>query len=82
MPKIKTAISIEKSVFEKMDMLAKKIKISRSRLFSMAARVFIHRNKNAEIFYLINEVYNDLPESEPIVSAMCSTHYKIVKDQW
>jgi len=82
MPNIKTAISIEKPVFEKMDILAKNLKISRSRLFSMAAREFIHRHKNAEIFDLINEAYDDLPESEPIVSAMRPKHYKIVKDQW
>jgi len=82
MPTIKTAISIEKLVFEQMDVLSKNLKISRSRLFSMAAEEFIQRHKNSEIFDLINDAYDDLPESEPIVSKMHSKHFKIIKDQW
>lgn len=82
MPNIKTAISIEKPVFEQMDMLAKNLKVSRSRLYSMAAREFIQRHKNAELLERINDAYDDLPESEPIISKMRPKHYKIVKDQW
>ncbi|MGB9500019.1 MAG: CopG family transcriptional regulator [Dissulfuribacterales bacterium] len=82
MAKIKTAISIEKSIFEQMDGLAKKSNISRSRLFAIAAREFIRRNKNIDLLKLLNAAYNDLPEIDPVVANMRSTHYKIVKDQW
>jgi metal-responsive CopG/Arc/MetJ family transcriptional regulator len=41
MPTIKTAISIEKPIFEQMDVLAKNLKISRSRLFVLAAQEFL-----------------------------------------
>lgn len=82
MAKMKTAISIEKSIFEQMDVLAKKSKISRSRLFAIAAQEFIQRNKNVDLLKSLNTAYEDMPEIEPVVAKMRSTHYKIVKDQW
>jgi len=82
MPNIKTAISIEKPIFEKMDVLAKNFKVSRSRLFAMAAQEFIQRHNNAELLKLLNQAYEDLPEPEPIVTMMRPNHYNMVKDQW
>ena len=82
MPNIKTAISIEKPIFEKMDVLAKNLKVSRSRLFAMAAREFIQRHNNMELLKLLNEAYEDVSESEPIVDMMRPNHYKMVEDQW
>lgn len=82
MPNVKTAISIEKTIFEQMDVFAKKLKVSRSRLFGMAAQEFIERHNNIELLKLLNEAYEDLPESEPMVTMMRSNHYEMVKDQW
>ena len=82
MPNIKTAISIEKPIFEKMDVLAKNLKISRSRVFALAAQEFIKRHNNIELLKSLNDAFDDLPESEPIVAEMRSGHYKMVKDQW
>jgi antitoxin MazE6 len=82
MANMKTAISIEKSIFEQMDALAKKAKISRSRLFAIAAREFIQRNNNMDLLQSLNSAYKDLTEIDPIVTKMRSTHYDLVKDQW
>jgi metal-responsive CopG/Arc/MetJ family transcriptional regulator len=82
MANMKTAISIEKSIFEQMDTLAKRSKISRSRLFAIAAREFLNRNKNIDLLKSLNDAYEDLPETEPIVTKMRSTHYKLIKEQW
>jgi metal-responsive CopG/Arc/MetJ family transcriptional regulator len=82
MPNMKTAISIEKPIFQQMDSLAKKLRISRSRLFAIAAQEFLQRNKNIDLLKSLNAAYDDLPETEPTVAKMRSTHYKIVKDQW
>ena len=79
---MKTAISIEKSIFEQMDTLAKRSKISRSRLFAIAAREFLNRNKNIDLLKSLNDAYADLPKTEPIVTKMRSTHYKLIKEQW
>ena len=82
MPNVKTAISIEKPIFEQMDILAKDLNVSRSRLFAMAAREFLQRHNNIELLKLINEAYEDSPETEPMVAMMHSNHYRMVKDQW
>ncbi len=82
MANIKTAISIEKPIFEQMNILAKDLNISRSRLFALAAQEFIQRHKNIELLQLLNEAYDDLPESELIVSKMHPRHYNMVKNQW
>jgi hypothetical protein len=82
MPNIKTAISIEKPIFEQMNVLAKNLDISRSRVFALAAQEFIQRHKNIKLLQSVNEAYDDLPESEPIVSKMRPRHYKMVKEQW
>ena len=65
-----------------MDVLAKNLKVSRSRLFAMAAREFIQRHSNMALLKLLNEAYEDEFESEPIVDMMRSNHYKMVEDQW
>jgi metal-responsive CopG/Arc/MetJ family transcriptional regulator len=82
MANIKTAISIKKSIFEQMNVLAKDLNISRSRLFALAAQEFIQRHKNIQLLQSLNEAYDDLSESEPIVSKMRPRHFKMVKEQW
>ena len=82
MANIKTAISIEKPIFEQMNVLAKDLNISRSRLFALAAQEFIQRHKNIKLFQSLNEAYDDFPESDPIVSKMRPRHLKMVKEQW
>lgn len=82
MPNVKTAISIEEPIFQKMEILAKSLNISRSRIFSIAAQEFIERHKNLALLEALNQVYEDTPESEPNVAQMRSRHYKLVKDQW
>lgn len=83
MPNIKTAISIEKPIFDQVNDLAKNLKISRSRLFVIAAQEFIQRHRNRELLQAINEVYDDLPDDDKtIVEKMRPRHLKMVKNQW
>jgi antitoxin MazE6 len=82
MATIKTAISIEKPIFEQMDILAKDLDISRSHLFALAALEYLKRHKNIKLLQSLNEAYDDIPESELIVSEMRPKHYKMVKGQW
>ena len=82
MANIKTAISIEKPVFEQMDILAKNMNISRSRIFALAALEYLQRHKNIALLKSLNKAYDDMPETEPIVAEMRPGHYKMVKDEW
>ncbi len=82
MPNVKTTISIEKPVFEQMDVLAKKLRVSRSRFFAIAAREFIERHNNMALLKQINAAYKDSSETDPMITRMHSNHYGMVKDQW
>jgi len=82
MASVKTAISIEEPLLEEVNVLARNLKVSRSRLFALAVQEFIRRHRNMELLQSLNEAYDDLPESEPTVSSMRPRHYEMVKEQW
>ncbi len=84
MANIKTAISIGKPLFEKVDNLAHELNTSRSRIFALAATEFIQRHKNQKLFEALNAAYDDIPDvkEESLKSMMRSRHLKMVKDQW
>ena len=84
MANIKTAISIDKPLFEQVNNLAHELNTSRSRIFALAATEFIQRYKNQELFEAINSAYDDIPDDreESLKSVMRSRHLKMVKDQW
>jgi hypothetical protein len=64
MANIKTAISIEEPLFKDMEVLARELKVSRSHLFSLAARDLVQRWKNKKLVEAINAAYDDLPDPE------------------
>lgn len=84
MANIKTAISIDKQVFESVDNLAHELNTSRSRIFAMAANEFIQRHKNQKLLEAINAAYDDYPDvkEESLKSMMRSRQRKLVKGQW
>lgn len=83
MANIKTAISLEKPLFDQVNSMAKNLNISRSRLFAIAVQEYMKRYKNLELLDEINAAYDDVPEIETnIVTQMRPIHYKMVRDQW
>jgi antitoxin MazE6 len=84
MANIKTAISIDKPLFEQVNDLAHELKTSRSHIFVMAAKDYIQRHKNRKILEDINAAYDDSPDTkdESLTSVRRSHHLKMVKDQW
>jgi len=58
---IKTAISLQESVFRKMDILAHKTHIPRSKLFEEAAVEFLKKKEEPNLLKKLNEVYADKP---------------------
>lgn len=84
MAKIKTAISIDKPLFEQMDSLANELNLSRSRIFVLAAHEFIQRHKNHKLLEAINDAYDDVPDlsEETHREQIRSIHHEMVKDQW
>ncbi len=68
MTSIKTAISIEESLYEEVTALANAMKIPRSKLFALAMEEFLRRKKQHQLVESVNEAYADgLDESEQIM---------------
>jgi metal-responsive CopG/Arc/MetJ family transcriptional regulator len=75
MTSIKTAISIEESLYQEADTLAKEMKIPRSQLFAIAMAEFLQRQKNRQLVESVNEAYaDDLDESENIMLEKMRQH--------
>ncbi len=84
MTNVKTAISLQKSLFEQAEALASEMKISRSRLFALALQDFISRSQNQELLEQINTAYEDIPDPGELVlqRRMRHQHRRIVQDEW
>ena len=81
MASIKTAISLQESLLGKVDALAQKLDISRSRLFALAAEEFIQRHENRELLEAINIAYDDSSdtEEETLRQKMLHKHRRLVE---
>jgi metal-responsive CopG/Arc/MetJ family transcriptional regulator len=63
MQAVKTAISIEKKLFDQAEELARTMRVSRSKLFVIALQDFIEHQKNKEMLAQINAAYADEPDA-------------------
>ena len=64
MATIKTAISIQESLFDQVNDLAEELQIPRSQLFALAVEEFIKRYENRSIFEALNKVYDGALDSD------------------
>ena len=84
MQAIKTAISIEKNLFDQAEIIARTMKVSRSKLFVIALQDFIEHQKNKEMLAQINAAYDD--ESDETEQALRKKvrrqHRRIVEGEW
>ncbi|MFQ5858274.1 MAG: hypothetical protein ACE5LU_21940 [Anaerolineae bacterium] len=83
MANVKTAISLQQSLFEQVDALAQELQISRSRLFALAVEAFIQRYQNQKLLEAINDAYEDLPdpEEQTLLHEMRQRHRRLVEGQ-
>ncbi|MEW6718711.1 MAG: CopG family transcriptional regulator [Chloroflexota bacterium] len=81
---IKTAISIQKSLFEQAESLAQQLNISRSHLFGLAIETFVKSHQNQMLLDEINQAYSDEPDPTETVrlSKMRNQHRKLVENEW
>jgi metal-responsive CopG/Arc/MetJ family transcriptional regulator len=84
MRSIKTAISIQESLFEQAENLAHKMKVSRSRLFVLALENYISHQQNRELLAQINAVYADKPDvaEKALHRKMRRVHRRMVEGEW
>lgn len=83
MPTIKTAVSIEQSLFLRAEEFASSRKVSRSRVVALALEEYLHRQENLELLEKINAAYDvapDLDEQGQLKSAQRS--FRKMLDEW
>jgi len=82
---MKTAISIPDDLFKAVKEMSKKLSISRSQLFARAARDYIAKQKNKELFETLNEVYSEVDTKQEVeIRKQSKKHYaKLLKtEKW
>ena len=84
MQAMKTAISIEKNLFDQADNLARAMKVSRSRLFVIALQDYIEHQKNKDMLAQINAAYADEPDTteQALRRRSRPQHRRIVGGEW
>ena len=84
MKTVKTAISIQKSLFDQADRLSRKLNVSRSRLFVLAVEEFIQHHQNQSLLEEINQAYADEPDLNDDIhlSKMRKQQRKLVEGEW
>ncbi|MBU2563329.1 MAG: hypothetical protein KJ568_02645 [Actinobacteria bacterium] len=83
MSNIKTAVSIKESLFKEAETLAKKLEISRSKLFAVALENFIRQQENRELLKKINEVHSQVlsPDEESYRKQIRDYHRRFLEDE-
>jgi metal-responsive CopG/Arc/MetJ family transcriptional regulator len=84
MANIKTAISLQKSLFEQVEALAREMKVSRSRIFALALEEFIRRYQNQQLLDRINQAYQDTPDptEQQRLRSMRRQQRRLVEGEW
>jgi len=84
MQNVKTAISIHKALFEQAESLARKLKVSRSRLFVLALEDYIQRQQNRELLAQINAACENEPDAdEQMLRHRARRHHRrMVEGEW
>ena len=80
---IKTAISMQKDLFFKVNKLAKELKVSRSKLFVIAVQDFIKKQESQALLSQINNAFSDYPDpdEQAIQSGMRRKHLDNLGDE-
>jgi len=63
---VKTAISMQKELFDAVNKLAGELHISRSKFFAIAVQDYIQRNESTNLLLKINKAFSDYPDSDEI----------------
>jgi metal-responsive CopG/Arc/MetJ family transcriptional regulator len=84
MANVKTAISLQESLFEQVEALADEMKISRSRAFALVVEDFVRRHQNRRLLERINDAYTNIPDpaEETLRQRMRRQHRRIVRGEW
>ena len=81
---MKIAISIDDGLLHQADETARRMGVSRSRLFALAVGDFLERQRREKILHQLNEVYAEgmEPTEEPLLKGIKRKVRRVVKQRW
>ncbi len=81
---MKTAISIREPLFQEAEVLAREMKLSRSRLFALALDEFIQKRRNLRLLERINQACAEGPDAaeRESLTRRKAAHRRIVRGEW
>lgn len=84
MQSVKTAVSLQRQLFQEVDRIAHEQKIPRSRVFVLALEAYVAQYQNRLLLDQINSVYADAPDAteQKRVKAVRRIHRRIVEGEW
>jgi antitoxin MazE6 len=77
---MKTAISIPDSIFEEADEISRRLRISRSQLYSRAVSAYIKRHRGKNIRKALESVYASEPSG--LDSVMEALQSEALREKW
>lgn len=80
---VKTHFHLSKSLLDQVEAVAREMKISRSRLVTMALEDFLRRYQNRRLLEQINQAYEDGPdpEDQELLSHMRRVQRELLEDE-
>ncbi len=84
MANIKTAVSLQESLFKQVDALARKLNVTRSRVFALALEEFVRHHENRQLLDKINQAYQGGPDlnEQKLLRDMRRHQRKLLEGQW
>jgi metal-responsive CopG/Arc/MetJ family transcriptional regulator len=84
MPTVKTAISLDKELYEEAEALADEQKVSRSRLYALALEEYLRRHESRLMLRELNAVYEAAPDENEraLTEGMARQQRRIVEGEW
>lgn len=85
MANVKTAVSLQESLFEQVERLAQEMNVSRSRLFALALENFIRDYQDRQLFEAINQASAEIaddPIEQTRLRQIRRHHRRTVEGEW
>jgi metal-responsive CopG/Arc/MetJ family transcriptional regulator len=84
MAHVKTAVSLDKSLFEQLESLAEEMQVSRSQLLGLALEDFLRRRQSQLLLEQLNTAYDDAPDptEQTLLQRMRQQQRRLVEESW
>jgi metal-responsive CopG/Arc/MetJ family transcriptional regulator len=84
MANVKTAISLQETLFQQVEALAREMNISRSHLFALAMEEFMRNRESRLMLERINAAYDDTSDEaeQKLRRGIRPIHRQVVEGEW